>query len=146
MFFYTVIAALERNGIPYIVTGGYAISLHGYVRHTFDIDLIVSNDLITLIELEFALKEIGLLPTKYSAASIDKLKGIETNWIFQNPKDNTEIVDIHVNLHIDRFDTEIKNAQTYKIPILSLEDLIELKSNSTDPKDVADLKVLKEML
>lgn len=146
MFIYTVIGSLERNAVPYILTGGYAISLHGYVRQTFDIDLIIPNDLLTLVELEHSLKEIGLLPLKYSATSIDKLKGIETNWVFQNPLDNTEIVDIHINLDFDKFDTEIKSAQTYKIPILSLEDLIELKSRSSDPKDIADLKVLKEML
>lgn len=146
MFFYTTIGTLERNGIPYILTGGYAISLHGYVRQTFDIDFIVSNDLATLVEVEYALKEIGLLPEKYSAESIYKLKDIETSWVFKNPLDEAEVVDIHVHLNSDSFDTEIKNVQTFKVPILSLEDLIELKSKSEDPKDIADLKVLKEML
>lgn len=71
MFFYKVISSLERNGIPYILTGGYALSLHGYVRQTFDIDFIIDNDIATLVEIEFAMKEIGLMPEKYSAQSIE---------------------------------------------------------------------------
>lgn len=145
MFFYKVISALERHGIPYILTGGYAISLHGYVRQTFDIDIIVANDLMTFIEVEHAMNEINLHAQKYSSQSIHKLKEIEKNWIFKNPFDDTEIVDIHVGTAYEKVDTEIKTIQTYKVPIISLEDLIEQKSNSEDPKDIADLRMLKEL-
>lgn len=41
-FFAHVIAALERAGIPYMVTGSYASSAHGRVRATEDIDIVIA--------------------------------------------------------------------------------------------------------
>ena len=35
-----VIAALEAAGVPYCLVGGLAVALHGYVRHTKDIDVL----------------------------------------------------------------------------------------------------------
>jgi hypothetical protein len=33
--------ALEREGVRYVLIGGFAVILHGYVRSTKDIDLLV---------------------------------------------------------------------------------------------------------
>jgi hypothetical protein len=41
-FFSRVISALERAGIPYMVTGSFASSAHGEVRATQDIDIVIA--------------------------------------------------------------------------------------------------------
>lgn len=41
-FFQQLIAALERTGIPYMVTGSYASSAHGVPRATNDIDIVIA--------------------------------------------------------------------------------------------------------
>jgi hypothetical protein len=40
-FFQRLIAALERSGVPYMVTGSYASSAHGVPRATNDIDIVI---------------------------------------------------------------------------------------------------------
>jgi hypothetical protein len=41
-FFARLIAALERSGVPYMVTGSYASSAHGTPRATNDIDIVIA--------------------------------------------------------------------------------------------------------
>src|SRR5690606_17368712 len=124
MFFYQVIETLERNGIPYLITGGYAVALHGYIRKTFDIDIITENSLEGLIEIEFALKECGLRPEKYSAANAYKLKDIEPSWYFINPRDELQRVDVHINFNFNDLETSTKKIQSYSVPIIGFESLI----------------------
>ncbi|HEX7152869.1 MAG TPA: hypothetical protein VF618_15375 [Thermoanaerobaculia bacterium] len=50
-FFAHVIAALERAGIPYMVTGSVASSAHGVVRSTRDVDIVVAPTAQQLREL-----------------------------------------------------------------------------------------------
>ena len=39
---HTIAAALEAEGIPYAVCGGIAVTIHGAIRTTKDIDLLVA--------------------------------------------------------------------------------------------------------
>lgn len=41
-FFERLIAALDRSGVPYMVTGSYASSAHGIPRATNDIDIVIA--------------------------------------------------------------------------------------------------------
>ena len=145
MFFYQVIETLERNAIPYLITGGYAVAFHGYIRKTFDIDVITDNSLEGLIEMEYALKECGLVAEKFGAQSIAKLKGVENSWYFINPRDNTQKVDVHLNFNALNMNSAIKRMQTYQVPIVTFEDLIKMKKSSTEKKDQTDLKFLLEI-
>jgi len=36
------IELLEKNGVRYLIVGGYAVAAHGYPRYTGDIDLFVA--------------------------------------------------------------------------------------------------------
>lgn len=145
MFFYQVIEALERNAIPYIITGGYAVALHGYIRKTFDIDIITDNSIEGFIEIEHALRDCGLKAEKFGAQSISKLKDIEDNWYFINPKDETQRVDVHIKFNALIMNSQIKRMQTYQVPIMTFEDLVKMKKASSEEKDQNDLKFLLEI-
>lgn len=145
MFFYQVIETLERNAVPYIITGGYAVALHGYIRKTFDIDIITDNSYEGLVEIEYALKECGLVGEKFGAQSIAKLKDVETSWYFINPKDETQRVDIHITYNAMIMNSQIKRMQTYQVPIVTFGDLINMKKDSKEEKDKTDLKYLLEI-
>jgi hypothetical protein len=145
MFFYQVIETLERNAVPYIITGGYAVALHGYIRKTFDIDIITDNSYEGLIEIEHALRECGLIGEKFGALSIAKLKDVETSWYFVNPKDETQRVDVHITHNALIMNSQIKRMQTYQVPIVTFEDLIKMKKESKEEKDKTDLKFLLEI-
>lgn len=56
MFLKRVVQALEKHKVHYAIVGGYAVALHGAVRGTIDIDLVIS-----LNEKSFILAEAALL-------------------------------------------------------------------------------------
>jgi hypothetical protein len=43
--FHRIVAALERSGIPYMLTGSFASSYHGTPRSTQDIDIVIAPSL-----------------------------------------------------------------------------------------------------
>ena len=60
MFLQTVIRALEKHSIKYALVGGYAVALHGAVRGTVDIDIVIALTRTSLEGTESALGEIGM--------------------------------------------------------------------------------------
>ena len=60
MFLLEIAAALGRERVSYAIAGGYAVSLHGAVRGTVDVDLVISLKESSYIACENALKSIGL--------------------------------------------------------------------------------------
>ena len=42
MFFEKIFKALNENNVKYLVIGGAAVNLHGYVRVTHDLDLFIA--------------------------------------------------------------------------------------------------------
>jgi hypothetical protein len=60
-FLYRVSKALDAAGVRYALVGGYAVALHGAVRGTIDIDLVVRWSLRDLQAAEAALGDIGLV-------------------------------------------------------------------------------------
>src|SRR6478752_1385626 len=41
--FAPIFRALREAGAPFIVIGGHAVVLHGHLRNTFDLDLLISD-------------------------------------------------------------------------------------------------------
>ena len=62
MFIKKVIDKLNKYKIPYAVVGGHAVALHGVVRGTVDLDLVVEWKLKYLELAKQALEEIGMKP------------------------------------------------------------------------------------
>ena len=72
-FFERLIAALDRSGVPYMVTGSYASSAHGTPRATNDIDIIIAP---TPDQLRALLEEFP--DDRYYADEIDAFEALET--------------------------------------------------------------------
>jgi len=60
MFILKVAKALNANKVNYAVVGGYAVALHGAVRGTVDLDLIINLTKSSMINAEKTLNTIGL--------------------------------------------------------------------------------------
>jgi hypothetical protein len=45
--FAPVFRALKKAGAPFLVIGGHAVVLHGHLRNTFDLDLLISDSSFT---------------------------------------------------------------------------------------------------
>jgi len=58
----SVFSALNERGVRYLIAGGVAVILHGYVRATLDLDVIVDLDSEQARGAIEALSELGLVP------------------------------------------------------------------------------------
>ncbi len=54
-----VFETLNRHGVDYVVIGGFAVTAHGHVRATKDVDLAASDYPDNLQRLAAALSELG---------------------------------------------------------------------------------------
>ena len=62
MFIVQVIESLVRHKVPYALVGGVAVSLHGKVRFTSDVDIVLNFKKDDFLRAERALLAIGLKP------------------------------------------------------------------------------------
>ena len=62
MFIQKVIHSLDQHDVQYALIGGYAVALHGVVRGTVVIDIIIRLNLEAYQNAEAALLAIGLQP------------------------------------------------------------------------------------
>ena len=145
-------AALSAAGVRYAVVGGYAVALHGAVRGTVDVDVILAWDSRSLQSAEKALKSLGLvsrLPVSASEVFRFRDEYIRNRnliaWNFYNPKDLSEQLDIIITA-----DLKGKKISTVKTPdgpirVLGRDDLIAMKRASGRPQDLEDAAALERI-
>lgn len=152
MFLLRVNSALESHGVRYALVGGYAVALHGAVRGTLDIDLIVSFEERQFEKVEQALNSIGLqakLPVtarevfQFREEYIAKRNLVA--WSFVNAASPAELVDVIITQDLRKVNTKRVTVQGKRISIIALSDLIRMKKKSGRPQDLADIEALREL-
>ncbi len=148
-----VIRALEKHKVRYALVGGYALSLHGLVRATMDVDMVISLNQTQLEAVEKALQSIGLtsrLPLNARDIAEFRKEYIEKRnlmaWSFIDFKDPTRMVDILLTDSLKSFSVENFKVGSHKIRVVSLEDLLRMKQKSKRPQDQLDVQSIKELL
>lgn len=158
MYYENIFRELNKRYVKYLVVGGIALVLHGVVRLTVDLDLMVDLDKRNLIKFINTLESLGYKP-KVPVKALDfvdtknrekwgKEKGMKV-FSFYQPKRPFEIIDIFIDEPID-FNKAYRNRKVIRvknisIPIVSTEDLKKLKSISAREQDIADIKALDEL-
>jgi hypothetical protein len=152
MFILRVIEALKGHRVAYAIVGGYAVALHGAVRGTVDIDIIVKLSQKSLTAAERALTSIGLqsrIPVSASDVFEFRKEYIEKRnlvaWSFSNPNNPTEVVDIIITHDLSHMRTKTLTVNGVAVQILSLKDLIDMKRASGRPQDLEDVKALEKL-
>lgn len=150
MWIYRLIAALNSAQLPYAVVGGYAVALHGAVRGTVDIDLVISFVARDFIRIAQTLGELGLeskLPlTPQMVFKFRKEYIKERNliaWNFYNPKLPYQTVDILLTHDLKKLKTTQIDVGATVIRIVSIPDLIRMKRTAGRPQDLEDIKALE---
>ena len=152
MFIYDICAALRKAKIRYAIVGGYAVALHGAVRGTIDVDIVINWSLSNLQKIERALKEMGLVSLlPINSENLFKFRDeyIQNRhliaWNFYDPSNPANQIDIIINY--DLTGAKVKTIQTKlgPIKILSLDDLINMKNKTGRPQDLADIEALKKL-
>jgi predicted nucleotidyltransferase len=153
MFLQDVIRSLEKHNIKYALVGGYAVALHGAIRGTVDIDIVIALTKTSLEGAESALSEIGLqsrLPVTATDVYRFRKEYIENRnlaaWSFINPDNPIEVVDIIITEDVKNLKTVIREAFGMKIKVVAIPDLIAMKIKSGRRQDMEDIKALEKLL
>ena len=158
VMFEAVFSALNARGVRYLIAGGVAVILHGHVRLTLDLDLLVDLDREQARGAVEALTGLGLVPR----APVDPLAFADpearASWIrdrgmqvltMQDPEDPTLVVDLFVDPPAD-FEQLWTRAQdvdleTTAVKVVSLDDLLAMKRQAGRPKDLLDVSELERI-
>lgn len=150
MFLQRVIEAFGARRVPYALVGGYAVALHGAVRGTVDIDVVVKLTERQLAAAEKALASIGLQPRlPVSATDVFRFRReyIDnrnmTAWSFVNPALPSEAVDIVLTRDLAELRVVRKRVGGLTVRLVSIGDLIAMKKESGRPQDLEDIRALE---
>lgn len=151
-FFDRVLSALESHGVRYAIAGGYAVALHGAVRGTVDIDLVLQIDRKNLVAAETALKSLGLvsrLPIDAGMVFDFRDEYVQHRnlkaWSFCNSNNPAELVDILMTHDLKRFTVKRLRAGGRPVPVIAIEDLIAMKKEAGRPQDLEDIRALERL-
>ncbi len=146
----TIISTLQKAGVNCSIVGGYAVALHGAVRGTIDLDLVIEHVEAQFVACEHALLQLGFKPKlPVSAAEVFKFREEYITrrnlvaWSFYHPTNPIEVIDIIITDDLRNMRSIFKKAGLEKIPVISLDDLIAMKQRSARPQDLEDVKMLE---
>lgn len=147
-----VVKSLIKHKVQYALVGGYAVALHGAVRGTVDIDLVIALNQRSYRQAEKALNSIGLR-SKLPITADDVFNFREeyiTNrnlvaWSFSNPDNPLEIVDIIITEDATQMRSITKTFKGIKIKVSAIDDLIKMKKKSGRKQDIEDIKALEKL-
>lgn len=147
-----VAAALDAAKVRYALVGGYAVSLHGAVRGTVDVDVILAWDARTLRTAEQALQGLGLVSRlPITAAEVFQFRDEYLRnrnliaWNFYNPQDLTEQLDVVISTDLKGKKVQSIETAEGSVRVLSRKDLIAMKRASGRPQDLADIAALERL-
>lgn len=158
VFYEEIFEKLNKRGIDYVVVGGLAVVLHGVVRLTADLDLMVHLEEDNLRKFLSIMGELGYRPKMPVNADDFVSPKNRAQWInkknmkvfsFFHPEMPVVLVDVFIDEPIDykiiKADAVEIMSGNVAIPVVSIKNLIKLKQISGRPQDIADIKALEEV-
>jgi len=140
--FRELLQLLNENGVEYLVVGGYATILYGYVRATGDIDIWVrasckNGQAIVATLHDFGFEELAIDATDFDRDdSIVQLGYPPYRIDFLTSIDGVTFDSCYERRHLVKY-------EEITIPFIDLEDLKINKKASGRLKDLADLEALE---
>lgn len=156
--FEPIFEALSRRGGRYVVVGGVAVVLHGHVRLTADLDLVIDLEPEAARRTVEILEGLGLVPRAPVAAVEFAAPERRREWIrekgmtvfsMMNPRNPLLTVDLFVESPVP-FEELWERAEVMKIGaaevrVASIPDLVRMKQAVGRPRDVEDVERLLEI-
>jgi hypothetical protein len=151
-----VFAALEGSGARYLVVGGVAVVLHGHLRFTADLDLAVALDTANVDAALSAFEGLGFRPRApfplrafadpEQRADWERNKGLTVFSLWSAEFPGTEI-DLFVADPLPFGPAWARRLRVdlggVTVSVVSLVDLIEMKSRAGRPQDLDDVRQLE---
>jgi hypothetical protein len=152
MFLLRLVKALRANKVKFAITGGYAVALHGAVRTTLDVDIVISCTQESYQAAEAAMRSMGLvsrIPVRADELFNFREEFIKNRnvkaWGFVHPDRPSEIVDVVITHNLDSLKITKVDVQGVEVPILDKQSLITMKEDAGRPQDLEDISALKRL-
>jgi hypothetical protein len=153
MFVLEVCQALDRAKVAHALVGGYAVALHGAVRGTVDVDLVLSLDEKAFIAAEKVFAALGLkprLPIDASQVFRFREEYIRNRnliaWSFVDPARPVRQLDVIITEDLGDLEVDRVTVSGVRLRVVSIPSLITMKKRAGRPQDVEDVKALQALL
>ncbi|TAG26323.1 MAG: hypothetical protein EAZ37_09705 [Burkholderiales bacterium] len=153
-----ILSLLQDAHVSFVLVGGLAVQLHGYMRMTYDIDLVLAMNDENLGRFIEVAKSKGLAPvipvpidSLKNAALIDQWhreKGMLA-FALREPSVAGSVIDVLVrpDVSFERLAADAKLAEFMgqQIRIASIDHLLEMKRIANRGKDQLDIVALEKI-
>jgi len=149
---------LEENKVRYLVAGGVAVVLHGFLRATADLDLMISFQpdnvgafLKTVKAFEY--RPRVPVPLEAFASEIERLrwkteKGMLVFTLY-HPTRHQDVIDVFTHEPVPFEEAyarrRVFEAQGVPISVVGLDDLVRMKTLAGRRQDHEDIKALRDL-
>jgi hypothetical protein len=154
-----IIRALNDQQVRYLVVGGLAVVVHGHVRFTADLDLIVDLDPANVRRAISALSALGYRPRAPVDFAQFSDPAERARWIREkqltvfslfSPEHAATEIDVFVEMPLDFTAAHAAAMRTEVAPgvaatFVGLDDLIALKRRAGRPHDLDDIDRLRRL-
>jgi hypothetical protein len=153
-----IFAALTDAQVDYVVVGGLAVILHGYLRATADLDLAIGLSPDNASRGMRALASIGLQPRLPVAMSDFADPERRQDWLrnrnmlvfpLWDPANPLRSVDVFVDEPVEfgalLGDSVVKDLDGLSVRIASIPHLIAMKRLAGRPRDLEDIDKLQQI-
>lgn len=153
-----LLQSLADADVRFVLVGGLAVQLHGFLRSTFDIDLVLAMDDGNLSRFIDVAQRFGLAPV--IPVSIDALRSAQQidQWCrekgmlafaLREPQAGGSVVDVLVRPEVPFDELEIDGVAGElfgrKVRVASLDHLLRMKRVANRPKDLLDIAALEKI-
>lgn len=153
-----VLEALNQAQVRYLVVGGVAVVLHGYLRTTADLDLVLQLDRGNILRAMEALGTLGYRPRAPVPPESFADEEVRKQWLRE--KDLTVFSmwsaarpALEIDLFVEEpFDFGEAYARALRVPLerveitlVSLDDLLTMKRRAGRPLDHQDVEALESL-
>lgn len=152
-----IFTALNDADAAYVVVGGLAVILHGYLRATADLDLAVGLSTQNAQRAMDALASVGLQPRLPVAMKDFGDAATRAVWKARNmtvfplwdPANPLRSVDVFIDEPIAfdalRREAVWKDLNGISVPVASIDHLIAMKEQVARPRDLDDIAKLRQI-
>jgi predicted nucleotidyltransferase len=139
LLFLDVVEILEREKVDYAVIGAFALSVHGEIRGTMDVDAVLSTPLRKLAGLRTAFESAGFLAELRRGEPDDPIPAM---LVLRDAHRNQ----VELLAGLRGMDPEVF-SRTVEVPLMGIslrivgrEDFIAIKCFAGGPQDMADAR------
>jgi len=141
-----VLAALEREGVRYVIFGGVALNLHGLARATEDLDVFIAPERENVERLRRALHSVFEDP-EIDEINAEELMG-EYPAVQYNPPAGGFHIDILTRLgevySFDGLTSQRFDFDGLEVSVVTPQMLYEMKKGTVRPQDWGDAERLRQ--